>query len=174
MNKLKNNIIDVIKEEQIKLGYQKERIRLYYPLSSLNILLGMNVDSEQMRGVLEEYFRAQEEVFGKVEVSFKAERFCINLPEKATEYVNQHAEHDGFLYDFIGTIQKHEISIGDVIAVFRKYSDAVHFEEMQDSEFDYLVYFENGVPDSYRYCLTKESHHITYHRYTREDYEELF
>ena len=29
--RLEKNIIDVIKEEQAKLGYRKEKIRLYYP-----------------------------------------------------------------------------------------------------------------------------------------------
>ena len=29
--KLEQNLIDLIKEEQMKLGYQKETIRLYYP-----------------------------------------------------------------------------------------------------------------------------------------------
>ena len=33
--KLTNNLIDLVKEEQAKLGYRKEAIRLYYPLSSL-------------------------------------------------------------------------------------------------------------------------------------------
>ena len=33
-HRLENSIIDVIKEEQAKLGYRKEEIRLYYPLSS--------------------------------------------------------------------------------------------------------------------------------------------
>ena len=32
---LEKVICDTIKEEQIKLGYQKETIRLYYPMSSL-------------------------------------------------------------------------------------------------------------------------------------------
>ena len=32
--KLTNNLIDLVKEEQAKLGYRKEAIRLYYPLSS--------------------------------------------------------------------------------------------------------------------------------------------
>ena len=34
---LKRNLIDIVAEEQAKLGYRKEMIRLYYPLSSLNI-----------------------------------------------------------------------------------------------------------------------------------------
>ena len=35
-NKLERNLIDIIKEEQAKLGFFREDIRLYYPLSSLN------------------------------------------------------------------------------------------------------------------------------------------
>lgn len=174
LDKLMTNIIDVIKEEQIKLGYQKERIRLYYPLSSLNILLATSVNSEQMKNCLKEYFLTKVDIFGEVEISYKADRFCINLPEEATEYVYKHTAQTGFLYDFIYTIEKHEITIEDVISVFHKYSDAVYFEEMKESEFDYLIYFENGEPDAYRYCLTREGHHIIYHRYTIEDYEELF
>ena len=35
--KLENSLIDVIKEEQAKLGFKEEKIHLYYPLSSLII-----------------------------------------------------------------------------------------------------------------------------------------
>lgn len=38
-NKLERNLIDIIKEEQAKLGFFREDIRLYYPLSSLNTSL---------------------------------------------------------------------------------------------------------------------------------------
>ena len=35
-DRLEKNLIDIIKEEQAKLGFRKEAIRLYYTLSSLN------------------------------------------------------------------------------------------------------------------------------------------
>ena len=35
-DKLERNLIDIIKEEQAKLGFFREDIRLYYRLSSLN------------------------------------------------------------------------------------------------------------------------------------------
>ena len=35
-DKLERNLIDIIKEEQAKLGFFREDIHLYYPLSSLN------------------------------------------------------------------------------------------------------------------------------------------
>lgn len=173
MSDLVDNIMDVIKEEQIKLGYRKERIRLYYPLSSLNILLGTQVASEQMMDQLKAYFLTKTDILGEVGISHKGERFCIELPEQVSEYVNEHTEHSGFLYDFITVISKHGISIDEIVDEFRRYSDAVHFEKMENAEFNYLLYFEDGEPDSYRYCLTQEQQHIIYHRYTKEDYEDM-
>ena len=37
--KLEKNLMDVVLEEQAKLGFRREKIRLYYPLSTLNHLL---------------------------------------------------------------------------------------------------------------------------------------
>jgi len=174
MDGLASNIFDVIKEEQIKLGYRKERISLYYPLSSLNALLRTQLDSAQMVVKLKDYFSGLKEEFGGVEVEYKKDRFCITLSEHASEYVHTHSEKEGFLYDFISVIAKHGVTIDDVLQMFKKYSDDVHYEKVEDEDFDYLVYFVDGQPDSYRYCLTEEGHHLIYHRYTKADYEELF
>lgn len=38
-DRLAQSLIDIIKEQQAKLGYRKEIVRLYYPLSSLNHFL---------------------------------------------------------------------------------------------------------------------------------------
>ncbi len=40
-DKLIANMTDQIKEAQLKLGYAEETVRLYYPLSSLRMLLGV-------------------------------------------------------------------------------------------------------------------------------------
>jgi hypothetical protein len=47
-------------------------------------------------------------------------------------------------------------------------------EESPDEDFDCLVYFEDGQPDSFRYCLTQEGCHVIYHRFTIEDFQEDF
>ena len=47
--KLEQNLIDLIKEEQMKLGYQKETIRLYYPVDSLLRLLGKELSIEKLQ-----------------------------------------------------------------------------------------------------------------------------
>ena len=51
-HKLEQSLIDVVKEEQAKLGYRKEEIRLYYPLSSLNHFFGTEADVEEMAQML--------------------------------------------------------------------------------------------------------------------------
>lgn len=48
-HRLENSIIDVIKEEQAKLGYRKEEIRLYYPLSSWITFFETSADAEEMK-----------------------------------------------------------------------------------------------------------------------------
>ena len=46
--KLENSLIDVIKEEQAKLGFKEEKIHLYYPLSSLNHFFSVQDSAEEM------------------------------------------------------------------------------------------------------------------------------
>ena len=51
-NKLETSLIDVIKEEQAKLGYRKEKISLYYPLGSLNHFFKSQADAAGMMEIL--------------------------------------------------------------------------------------------------------------------------
>ena len=136
---LEKDICYVIKEEQIKLGFRKESISLYYPLSSLNSILETECDTEEMLQVLDEFKIKSKAEFGDIDVSVKGERFCIKLPDIASEYVNNTTEKTGFLYDLIATVSRHGITIEDVIKVFEGYSSHVHFETMEHEEFNYLI-----------------------------------
>ncbi|MEE0105606.1 MAG: DUF3877 family protein, partial [Lachnospiraceae bacterium] len=46
--RLEKNIIEVIQEEQIKLGYRSELIRLYYPITSLNRFFHTDAAEKEM------------------------------------------------------------------------------------------------------------------------------
>lgn len=171
--KLENNIIDVIKEEQVKLGYRSEVVRLYYPISSLNRFLGTDCDIEQMKQELSGFCALVEERLGKIEVSNQGERFCLAIPPQGVDYIHEHMKDTEFIHDFIKTIEKHGCTIEDLLQQFHKYSEHVHVEKVNHGEFDYLVYFEDGQPDSFRYCITDEGCHMIYHRFTPEDYEDF-
>lgn len=172
-SRLEKNIIDVIKEEQIKLGYSRETIRLYYPLESLNLLLKTETDSAGMLALLAEFSYIMTERWGETEVSCRGERFCLCFDPQASEYINDNTPHEGFMYDLVEAARRHTSTAEDLIAVFRKYSDRVHVEKMKDEDFDVLVYFEDGDIDDNLYCLHSEMGHTIYHRYTREDSESL-
>ena len=51
-DRLAQSLIDIIKEQQAKLGYRKEIVRLYYPLSSLNHFFEGHLDSTGMLDIL--------------------------------------------------------------------------------------------------------------------------
>lgn len=170
---LEKNIIDIIQEQQLKLGYRKEIIRLYYPLLSLNRLLGTNYNADQMLAALESFRSFVQERLGQIKVIHQKDRFCLLIPAQGSEYVHEHTEDDSFLRDFIGTISQHNVSMEEALQQFHKHSNHVHVEQPHNAEFDYLVYFEDGIPDNYRYCITDEGHHISYHRFTVDDYNDF-
>ena len=172
--KLEKNICKVVKEEKIKLGYQSETIRLYYPLESLNLLLSMDCNTEEMRQVLGEFAKSVCPRLGEVQISHRGERFCICLPPEAADYVNENTPKEGFLYDLIAVVGTHYATMSQVEEVFRKYSAGVCRERMDTEDFDELLYFEDGVPDEDYYCFKTEGEHLIYHRFTKEDYQALF
>ncbi len=172
-SKLENNMIEIIKEEQIKLGYRRETIRLYYPLLSLNRLLGTDCDVNSMYAVLYSFCDHVRARLGQIDVSNQAERFCFAISEQGSEYVHEHMENTEFIRDLIHTVSRHGVKMDEVLQLFHKYSDKVHVEKFSSGEFDYLVYFEDGQPDDFRYCFTDEECHIIYHRFTADDYNDF-
>ena len=54
-SRLEKGIMDFIQEEQVKLGYRKEKIRLYYPLSSLKHFLGEEVSGKSTEELEKEF-----------------------------------------------------------------------------------------------------------------------
>lgn len=172
-SKLEKNIIDVLKEEQVKLGYRSEDVRLYYPLQSLNRFLKTNHSISEMQTELRVFSKSVEDRLGRIGISNENERFCLLLPPKASDYVHEHMGNTEFICDFVNTVARHGVSMDEVLEQFYKYSDNVHVEQVAHGEFDYLVYFEDGKPDAFRYCIKDEGCHIIYHRFTIDDYNDF-
>ena len=169
---LEKNICYVIKEQHIKLGYSANSRWLYYPLSALNHILGTECDIPQMEKVLEEFFDYAADRLGCGGVSHKGERFCLHMDAKASEHVHDNVPDEPFLTELVGTLASHGTTMEQVVDVFRKYSDKVVAEQSDNDEFDMLVYFEDGKPDPFVYCLADEMGHVTYHRMMKVELEE--
>jgi len=166
---LETNLIDVVKEFQAKIGYSKDPVYLYYPLDSLNSLLNTDFDINGMNEALS-CFLNNNDISSNIKYSNDGDRFCIIIPEDGATYIYKEVPNSLFLLDFISEIGKHERTFDDIKKVFEKHSNSVRFEKMSNGEFDYVLYFEDGIPDKYRYCVKFEGEHTIYHRFTEKDY----
>lgn len=171
--RLEKNITDNIKEAQLKLGFDNRPISLNYMESSLKNLLR----TDDVRNALEKFSVYVRERLGDVTFREIKDGYCLTVSAVGTSYIHNLGGYE-FLTEFIDTVRKHGVSVEEVLSVFEKYSDNIIIEEKHNDEFDYLVYFADGTPDEYLYCLAVEEEidghmHITYHRFIREDYEEL-
>lgn len=170
---LTQNLIGMVKESQIKLGYTKTPIHLYFPAEAINHLLDTQLSVAELEAQLAQFAKTVEALLGTLTVSVKDELFCITVPEKGVEYVHENVETSGFLEEFIACMSRPGHTIEEIIAVFRKYSDQVVIEtpSKDTDEFDYLIYFADGKPDAYRYCIHDEMGQLIYHRFTQKEFE---
>ncbi len=182
---LQRSLIDVIKEEQAKLGYYREDIRLYYPLSSLNHFFGTNVGADEMQRILDGtgeqdhtpiatgMNEALSDKLGMVEVSHRGDRFCFHIPPEGVEYVHENTTENEFIRELVQLVAKHGCTIEKVYQLFTKHSGHVRREPMENGEFDVRIWFEDVAEDTYYYCFKQEGEHMIYHRFLPADYEDF-
>ncbi len=175
-DRLIQNIIDQIVEAQLKLGYAKETVRLYFPLSSLNVILDVQAESaEAMLHILLSEESLSKSMLGALKISARGERFEISVPPEGVEYVHKSVAVSPFLVDMIALFQRnHHCTIEEICEVFAAHNEEYVCEKMaEDADFDYAIYFPSKQPDEYYYCIKSEMDHTIYHRFMKEDYLEL-
>lgn len=184
-DKLTENIIDQIKEAQIKLGYAKETVRLYYPTASLNALLGTAAESadELLRLLGQEAkvpgheasgqsVRLEGTVLGPLEFSEHGGRIEVKIPPEGAEYVHREVPEPEFLKAVIELFAtRHHCSLKEIRQIFEQFDKNYVCEKIpEEMGFDYALYFPDGKTDSYYYCVKEEMDHTIYHRFTKEDF----
>ena len=171
--RLYKNLIDIIKEEQAKLGFRREAIRLYYPLSSLNHFFETEYSEEEMLNKLQELPDFIKETLGDIKVTSKKERFCFHIPEEGSSYVHDNTKPNEFIKELVELVGQHGCKIEDIIALFKEHNKDIVVEEINNGEFDYLIRFPKENEDPYYYCFHDEGCHIIYHRFLPADYEDF-
>ena len=171
--RLEQSLIDIVKEEQAKLGYRKEDVRLYYPLSTLNHFFDTEDTVEEMAERLTHLPEDTKARLGEIAVTHKKDRFCFHIPEQGSEYVHEHTAENEFIKELVEIVGKHGCKMEDIIALFKKHDKNVFVEEIHNGEFDYLIRFSEENEDPYYYCFHDEGCHIIYHRFLPEDYEDF-
>ncbi len=170
---LKKNIIYVIKESQIKIGYSHNSINLNYPLDSLNRLFGTGFSESEILPVLNAFREYAKKELGDIKISLFEGRYCLTVSAEGVDYVHENIKDSGFLTNFINLLSDHtkELTIDDILQVFHQYSNKVSCTKVVNDEFNYVVFFEDGIPDDFRYCIDIHSGHAIYHRLTPGDFE---
>ena len=171
--RLEENLIDLVKEQQAKLGFRPEVIRLYYPVSTLNHFFGSEDTAEEMKARLNGLEAHMKGTLGEVRVTAKGDRFCFLIPETGSVYVHEQMKENEFIKELIGLLQKHDCTMEEIFDLFRSHSEKVEIHEMDNGEFDYRVSFADDPEDSYIYCFKDEGCHIIYHRFLPEDYADF-
>ena len=171
-DKLEQNLIDIIKEEQAKLGFFTEDIRLYYPLSSLNHFFDTDDTDDEMQNRLDTLPTSITNKLGQIEVSHKGDRFCFFLSEHATEYVHEHRDENAFIFALVQLLTKHGTTLDEVKELFRSQTSECAMKPMDNGEFDLMIRFVDSE-DPYYYCFKDEGCHIIYHRFLPEDYADF-
>ena len=168
--RLEKSLTDVIQEAQLKIGYDHHPITLYYPTESVARLLGTpEEDADSTEHALASLSTHTADTLGAIQVTRDDKRFCFHISAEGTQYVHEQLPDPAFLRAFLQVMRGLTVSFDDILAVFHQFSDKVHCEKLEgNEEFDYLVYFEDGTPDSYRYCIKLDD--AVYHRFTPEDY----
>ncbi|MBQ9517551.1 MAG: DUF3877 family protein [Eubacterium sp.] len=167
-NRLQNNLISVIKEAQLKLGYESHALGVNYTEPSLCHLL--DCDKSELPQQLEQFCSDGRDIFGEITFAKREGGYRFDVPQKGVDYVHSILRDDEFLAVFIGTVRRAGCTVDDVLKVFYRYSDDVHFEEVQNGEFDFLIYFEDSGTDDFWYCFHDDGLQLEYHRFINEDY----
>lgn len=171
--RLEKNLIDIIKEEQAKLGFRKEEIRLYYPLISLNHFFEADDDVDEMQTRLEQFPEEVKKKLVDICVTHKKDRFCLHIPEQGSVYVHEHMAENEFIKKLVELMMNHGIKKEDILAIFQKEAKDIRVGDMHNGEFDFWVRFPEENEDEYYYCFKDEGCHMIYHRFLPEDYADF-
>lgn len=167
---LEKNIIEVIKESQIKLGYTPNDVTLYYPPQSIALMTGTDASQEDFVSAINDY---EGEVLKKLSGKVSEDKIGVTVPAESVLAIHNNVKASDFLVEFINAVKK-GCSMEKAKEIFLKHNKAAVLKEIEDDEFDLLAYFPDGTPDAYKYCIADDLGGISYHRFTNADFEELF
>lgn len=171
---LERNIEETIFEGQVKLGYIKEKMNIYYMEPSLAYLLKLNTDdSDSIKHNIVNFKKFAEERLGDIKVTVKNNRYCFTISEKGVEYIYKSNRKNNFLSDLINVLADKNCSLDDVLKVFKRKSEEIICEESSGSEFDYVIYYKDENIDIFRYCFSFNELGAYYHRFIPFDYESI-
>lgn len=170
---LEKNLCDSIFEMMLKLGESHNRsICIYYTPELAAYLTGTDVNDVAEK--LMQFKAFVKEHLGNVDIETASDnRYGIRVYSDGIDKIMKSNPRRLFLRKLIEVIRKRDCSIERIKEIFAEESVDFVCEEIDDSEFQYVIYFKDENIDEYKYCFTFDVMGSYYHRLINYDYEHL-
>lgn len=172
LDRLYQDIVEQIKESQVKLGYSYETVNLYYKKDGLESRLGVAVGSlRETAKLLSDSTQFSNTPLGAIDFAPSRGRLQVTVPADGVKYVHENVPSSDFLVAIValfGTCGG--VSQEQVVALFQQFGDFQLQPSPQGADFDYQIHFQDPAIDPYFYCFKQEGQLLTYHRLSPEDY----
>ena len=166
---LEKHITDTIREWQVKIGYEGGTMKLYYPAESLRRSLSLD-ETEDLAKALDAFCKNVQPRLGMLTISAVKDRYCVEIPEEGCSYIEREIPVPEVITTPGNTMEQ-------VRDCFSSYAEKMHttVEEnaSEEHEMGHVFSFSDPSVDEYCYCVEENEFGLTYHRFSREDYEAL-
>ena len=173
---LEKHVIDTVKEWQTKIGTDDAGVRLYYPKVSMcgYLKLPVEEDSEKICQEAEAYFEKSVPELGHVTVTEKADRFCVFVSPEGCDYINREIPVSEFLEGFLKVLKTQDMQqVRAYFQAFAKAHGTTVCEEDDEEDLGTVLSFADKDVEPYLYCVTDDQFGITYHRFTKDDFDTI-
>ena len=172
---LEINIETTIYEGILKLGYNpQEELSIYYDLDLLNYLLRKGYsNNNQCMDYLQEFIAYVNPRLYNVSISLEKGRFKFTVPKEGIAYIYNHYQDNNFLKELIQTVKSHNFTLDDILTIFSHYTNKFVCEKIDNSEFQYVIYFKDSNIDKFKYCFSFDEMGGYYHRLLDFSYDKI-
>ncbi len=170
---LLKNLSDSIFEMMLKLGERhNSSMCIYYTADLAAYLMGVSENDVDSKMADFRPFIAGE--LGRCDIEKASDgRIGIRVYSDGIDKIMESNPRKHFLNELIEKIRDRHCSIDEIREIFEKESAEYICEEIDDSEFQYVVYFKDKNIDEYKYCFTFDVMGSYYHRLIDYDFDRL-
>lgn len=172
---LEENIQTTIYEGLLKLGFENnDSFSIYYDLDLLSYLLGVSFDTEEeCLGYLQDFIYFVKDRLADIAILLERKRFKFTVTEEGIAFIYKNNDGNRFLKELIETVKTHSFTLKDILHIFGQYSKDYVCEEINNSEFQYVIYFKDSSFDKFKYCFTFDQMGGYYHRLLDFSYNKI-
>lgn len=172
---LEKNISDMIFEGMVKIGYMEGKsVSVFYDPGLVCYLLDTGeMEETSLQNCMVEFAEFVKPHFHDLKVKFEAGRYEFAVPKEGVKYIYENNTSREFLKKLVQVLQGPACGLEEIIDVFREVSEHITVEEIQHSEFQYVITFQDKHIDEFHYCFTFDEMGHYYHRLLDYDFEKV-